>query len=50
MADFYEEIEVMQAESLKQLEKDIAAKTVKSLEEDANAFYERAKKFDTLLS
>ena len=30
-----EEIEVMQAESLKQLEKDIAAKTVKPLEEDS---------------
>ena len=34
MADFNEEIEVMQAESLKQLEKDIAAKSVKPLEED----------------
>ena len=34
MADFNEEIEVMQAESLKQLEKDIAAKCVKPLEED----------------
>ena len=35
MADFNEEIEKLQAESLKQLEKDIAAKTVKPLEEDA---------------
>ena len=34
MADFNEEIEQMQAESLKQLEKDIAAKTVKPLEEN----------------
>ena len=35
MADFNEEIEILQAESLKQLEKDIAAKSVKPLEEDA---------------
>ena len=34
MADFNEEIEQLQAQSLKQLEKDIAAKTVKSLNED----------------
>ena len=35
MADFNEEIEQMQAESLKQLEKNIADKTVMPLEEDA---------------
>ena len=35
MADFNEEIEQMQAESLKQLENDIASKSVKPLEEDA---------------
>ena len=34
MADFNTEIEQMKAESLKQLEKDIAAKSVKPLEED----------------
>ena len=34
MADFNTEIEQMQAESLKQLEKDIASKSVKPLEED----------------
>ena len=34
MADFNKEIEQMKAESLKQLEKDIASKSVKPLEED----------------
>ncbi len=34
MADFYTEIEQMQTENLKQLEKDIASKSVKPLEED----------------
>ena len=34
MSDFNEEIEKMQAEGLKQLEKDIASKSVKPLEED----------------
>ena len=34
MADFYTEIESLKAEGLKQLEKDIASKSVKPLEED----------------
>ena len=34
MADFYTEIKSLKAEGLKQLEKDIASKSVKPLEED----------------